>query len=146
MLWKDGNIEMRIWPLDHCPPHVTAVCRADNWTARFEFSMVTDDVSLLDVKPLSNAPDKKLIRYLGGDVLANRMLCRREWWRFHQDACLHNKPVTGSPGGQIALCDPATTQPAGLIVAGTGIYIAGHGVRAMVDWGNGITVELLKEV
>jgi hypothetical protein len=46
MLWKNGNIELRIWPLDHCPPHVTAVCRADAWTARFEFSMVTDEVSL----------------------------------------------------------------------------------------------------
>lgn len=48
MLWKSGNIELRIWPLDHCPPHVTAICRADAWTARFVFSMVTDDVSLWD--------------------------------------------------------------------------------------------------
>ena len=56
MLWKHGNVALRIWPLDHCPPHVTAVCRADTWTARFQFSMVTEAVSLWDIKPTRNAP------------------------------------------------------------------------------------------
>jgi hypothetical protein len=72
MLWKSGSVELRIWPLDHCPPHVTAVCRADAWTARFVFSMVADTVSLWDVKPLRNAPTLAVLKGLASQIHANR--------------------------------------------------------------------------
>ena len=71
LLWKTGTVEMRIWPNDHCPPHVTAVCRPDSWTARFVFSMLTDDVSLWDIKPKQNAPSYGVVCQLANDIHAN---------------------------------------------------------------------------
>jgi hypothetical protein len=146
MLWKSGNVELRIWPLGHCPPHVTAVCRADNWTARFEFSMVTDRVSLIDVKPLQNEPALTLLRTLAHQVLNNRQNCHAEWWRMQQTACLDNKPVERLLDGNVVLSDAASTLGTGTVVKGSGLYLAGQGVQVRVRWNSGITKEILTEV
>ncbi|MCA8312593.1 hypothetical protein LGM90_29210 [Burkholderia sp. AU28942] len=151
LLWTTGNIEMRIWPHDHCPPHVTAVCRPEGWTARFVFSMLTDDVSLWDIKPKRNAPAFGVVQQLAQEVLTQRVQCRLGWWKYQQHqygVCLDNAPVCGAPGGTIVLWEPHAGQatPDGVIVAGTGVYVAGMGVSAQIDWGHRVTAELLKEV
>ena len=150
LLWRSGNIEVRVWPLDHCPPHVTAVCRADNWEARFEFSMVSDDVSVWSITPKSNAPSKSVIDAIAQDVHQRRAQCRAAWWKYQQHGhgvCLDNAPVSRTPSGAVVLWDPLSGKsPAGTIMPRTGIYLAGHGVRADVNWGSQVTTELLKEV
>lgn len=125
MLWKSGNIELRIWPLDHCPPHVTAVCRADAWTARFEFSMVSDQVSLWDVKPLRNASTLAVLNRLADQIHDNRLMCRTFWWQMQQTVCLDNAPVHKQPGtGDIRL-SPAGSQGTGTVLKRSGIYLPG---------------------
>lgn len=145
MLWKSGNVELRIWPLDHCPPHVTAVCRADAWTARFEFSMVTDAVSLWDVKPQRNAPPLALLNKLASQVHQKRRACRAEWWRLQQTVCLDNAPVARQ-GARGAVLLPSGAAGGGIVVKGSGVYIAGQGVQLRVNWGASTTTEWLKEV
>jgi hypothetical protein len=147
MLWTSGNIELRIWPLDHCPPHVTAISRADKWTARFEFSMLTDVVTLLDVKPKQNAPTRSVLNGLSAQVHVKRLTCRAEWWRLHQTVCLDNASVTRLANGSVVLAGsgPAAI-PSGNVMKGTGIYMSGQGVQVRVDWGGHMTTELLQEV
>ena len=146
MLWKSGNIELRIWPLDHCPPHVTAICRADAWTARFEFSMVTDNVSLWDVKPLRNAPTLAVLNRLATQVHCHRAACRTGWWQMQQTACLDHAPVRRSRGTSDVVLAPPSGTGTGLIVKGSGIYVPGQGVQVRVNWGTSVTAEWLKEV
>ena len=145
MLWKSGNVELRIWPLDHCPPHVTAVCRPDAWTARFQFSMVAEDVSLWDVKPLRNAPSLRMLNGLAEQIHANRLLCRTFWWQTQQTLCLDNAPVQRSAeSGAVSLL-PAGSTGAGFVVKGSGVYIPGEGVQVRVNWADSITTEWIKE-
>ena len=145
MLWKSGNVELRIWPLDHCPPHVTAICRADAWTARFEFSMVTDAVSLWDIKPKRNAPVLGLLNKLARQVHQNRLACREAWWRLQQTVCLDNAPVKRR-GTLSTVLLPSGAAGDGAVVKGSGVYLPGQGVQVQVDWGSSTTMELLKEV
>ncbi|MDR0777418.1 MAG: hypothetical protein LBE81_12395, partial [Azonexus sp.] len=133
-----------IWPLDHCPPHVTAVCRADDWTARFEFSMVTRDVSLWDIKPRQNAPTFATIKRLAGQVDKNLSVCRDAWWRLQQTVCLDNAPVRRL-GKEVVVLPPGDAGE-GTVVKGSGAYFSGQGVQARVDWGSSVTVEWLKEM
>ena len=145
MLWKSGNIELRIWPLDHCPPHVTAICRADAWTARFEFSMVADTVSLWDVKPMRNAPTLAVLNKLAEQIHDNRLMCRSSWWRMQQTVCLDNAPVHRGATAQASLL-PAESAGAGTVVKGSGVYLPGQGVHVRVDWGTSVSTEWFKEV
>lgn len=144
MLWKSGNVELRIWPLDHCPPHVTAVCRPDGWTARIEFSMVTDTVSLWDIKPKKNAPTFAVINRLAGQVHKNLLACRDAWWQMQQTVCLDNSPVHRRGVSDVVLL-PAGAAGQGTVVKGSGVYIPGQGVQVRVNWGASATVEWLKE-
>ena len=145
MLWKSGSVELRIWPLDHCPPHVTAVCRADAWTARFVFSMVADAVSLWDVKPLRNAPALAVLNGLARQIHDNRLLCRASWWRMQQTVCLDNAPVRRGEADQVSLV-AAASLGAGTVVKASGVYVPGQGVRVRVNWGATETTEWLSEV
>ncbi|WP_324809885.1 hypothetical protein [Ralstonia pickettii] len=145
MLWKSGNIEFRIWPLDHCPPHVTAICRANNWTARFKFSMVTDTVSVWDIKPEQNAPTWTVINKLAGQVHKNLSACRDAWWRMQKTVCLDNAPVKRRGKKDVVVLSPGTAG-SGRVVKGSGIYVSGKGVQARVNWGTSTTVELLTGV
>lgn len=123
MLWKNGNVELRIWPLDHCPSHVTAVCWADDWTARFEFSMVTEAVSLWDVKPKHHAPALALLNKLAKQIRQNRLACREAWWRLQQTVYLDNAPVKRGAKGMVLL--PAGVVGHGIVVKGSGVYLPG---------------------
>lgn len=125
MLWTYRNIEARIWPLDHCPPHVTFVSRAGNWTARFRFCMFSTRIEIWDIKPLRNAPSWKLINELAHQVDKNLASCRNEWRSLHKDVCLDNKEVERAGPGLVRLGTIAT--PTGKIIAKSGTYRpAGH--------------------
>ena len=135
MLWKHANIEARIWPNDHCPPHVTFVCRADVWTARMAFSMVDSTVSLIDVKPLKNAPSLALLDLLAHQLADHQQLCRDVWWRLQATVCLDNKRVVRC--GPTAVKLGMGAKPVGTVVAGSGVYAAGK-VSATVIWPTGV--------
>jgi hypothetical protein len=147
-LWTYKNIEARIWPLDHCPPHVTFVCRADAWTARIEFSMVNEDVRLMDVKPQVNAPAQALINELANQVLGRIRTCRKEWWRVHQSACIDNKPVRKISANEVSLSGSAGQR--GVVVAKSASYQRlpkrpGFHVVASIRWTSGTTkMEVVK--
>lgn len=120
MLWTYRNIEARIWPLDHCPPHVTFVSRAGNWTARFKFCMFSSRIEIWDIKPLKNAPSWNLINELANQVDKNLVSCREEWWSFHKDVCLDNKEVERAGPGIVRLGNVVT--PVGKVIAKSGRY------------------------
>jgi hypothetical protein len=152
-MWRSvNNIEMWVWRQDECPPHVTAVCRPDHWTARFQFSMIDDYVELLDMRWLNNPPPRPLIQALAIDVQNNRHICRADWLNFHGDPCLDDHPVQGSPGSVSLFFPNATHLPgsvqSGTVVAGSAVYQFGIGADIEVAWnGNGTTnAEFVKEV
>lgn len=120
-LWRHRNVEAHIWPLDHCPPHVTFVCR-DGWTARMRFSMVEDSyVELWDIKPVDiPPPSSRLLNLLAHQLLDHLGACRAEWWRTQATVCLDNKDVKRAGAKRVRLCDRAHSQ--GRIVAGSGAY------------------------
>jgi len=120
MLWTYRNIEARIWPLDHCPPHVTFVSRAGGWTARVRFSMFSGGIEIWDIKPLRNAPAWALINELANQVDTNLGQCRDDWWSIHKDVCLDNKDVERAGPGQVRL--GTTVPPLGKVVAKSGKY------------------------
>lgn len=149
MLWTYRNIEARIWPLDHCPPHVTFISRAGNWTARVIFCMVSSHVEIWDIKPLKNAPSWNLINELASQVARNLSLCREEWWRLHKDVCLDNKEVERAGPGLVRLGSVAA--PAGKVIAKSGRYQPAdngkaYAVVVKVKWpGNSVTEEQVVE-
>jgi hypothetical protein len=131
MLWAYQNITARIWPNDHCPPHVTFICKADGWTARMEFSMVDTTVQLMDVKPLKNAPGLDLINELARQLAQRRRECRKAWWDAQATVCLDNKKVVRIAPGTVRLgADP---NQGGTVIAKTGKYQA-QTVRVKVLW------------
>lgn len=140
MLWSHKNIGARIWPNDHCPPHVTFVCRADHWTARMRFSMVMPAVALWDVKPLSHAPSIKLLNELAAQLHAHLDACRAEWWRTQQTVCLDNHMVFRAANGKVYLgAGPGAAH--GMICAGVARY-ENAAVLARLCWTDGsFTVE-----
>jgi hypothetical protein len=142
MLWTHQNIVARIWPNDHCPPHVTFVCKADGWTARMEFSMVEPTVRLIDVKPVKNAPGLNLINELARQLAQRRRLCRKAWWDTQATVCLDNKQVERAELGTVRLA--ATGHQVGTVVPKSGKYVAKR-VLVKVVWPNGsVTDEIVK--
>jgi hypothetical protein len=112
--------------------------------------MVSDRVGLIDVKPLQNAPSLPLLpllRSLAAQVLDKRKICRAEWWRLHQTACLDNKFVDKLVDGTVSVADAKSAYfGTGTIVKGSGRYVQGHGVQVRVRWNGGTTKELLTEM
>ena len=122
MLWSYRGIEARIWPLDHCPPHVTFVSRAGNWTARVKFSVHASQVEIWDIKPLRNAPTLGLVNSLVNQVNQRLAACRLAWWTLQQDVCLDNKEVERVSPGVVRL--GAAVVPVGKVIARSGTYRA----------------------
>lgn len=89
--------EIVVFSLDHCPPHVTARHRAENWVARIRFSFVTGAVTLWDVEPLKNAPRLRDINALVDEVRDEIEACRCLWWLVQGTVCLDNRWVDVDP-------------------------------------------------
>ncbi|KLU22048.1 hypothetical protein EOS_32575 [Caballeronia mineralivorans PML1(12)] len=108
--------------------------------------MVTDDVSLRDVKPLRNAPTLTALNRLAKQIHSNRLTCRASWWQIQQTVCLDNAPVQKQRRTKKVLLLPAGSVRTGTAVKSSGIYVPGQGVQARVNWGTSVTTEWLEEV
>ncbi len=139
-LWAHKNIDAWIYMNDHCEPHVTFVCRADDWKARIKFSMVKPAISLVDVKPLKNKPSLSLINRLANQLDAHLDDCRMAWWvTKNGELCIDNKDVERLGKGRVFLDGSTST---GRIVAKSGRYVpkpvgGGHQVTASIRWVDG---------
>jgi len=107
--------------------------------------MVTDTVTLWDVKPMRNAPGLALLNKLARQIHRNRLACRQAWWRMQQTVCLDNAPVKRRGTRDVELM-PSGTVGDGVVVKGSGVYLPQQGVQLRVQWGSVTTTEWLKEL
>lgn len=91
---------------DHCPPHVRARHRGDDWVARAAFSFLDRDVALMSVTPARNTPARRTIGLLLAEIEANVPDCRAVWWAINGTVCLSNQWATVSRSGRIGLAAP----------------------------------------
>ena len=138
-LWTYKNIQAWIYKNDHCEPHVTFVCMADQWKARIRFSMVKTGVELVDVKPLINTPSWALLNRIANQLDQRIEQCRLEWWHTKNgELCIDNRKVERLTVGRVLMDGPA---PLGRIIPRSGRYVAkgggGFHVKASVRWPNG---------
>lgn len=138
MLWAHRNIVAKIWSNDHCPPHVTFICAAEQWTARIQFSMTSAHIELMDIKPLKNAPTRLLVNSLMHQTEQNLAVCRSTWWNKQGTVCLDNQMVIRTSAGVVNVA--GATGDAGTIIAGTGRFVV-KGVVAKVRWQSGEITE-----
>ncbi len=83
---------------DHCPPHVHARHRGEGWIARVRFSYVNSAVALISIAPLRNAPQRRALSLLLGDIQGRLADCRRAWWTTRGTTCLANQWARGGEG------------------------------------------------
>lgn len=88
---------------DHCPPHVHARHRGEDWVARVGFSFVDSAVELISIAPLKNIPRQRVANELLEEIRARLMECRRSWWATRQTSCLTNQWATVPAAGKIEL-------------------------------------------
>lgn len=86
---------------DHCPPHVSARHRGEEWIARVRFSYLSHAVELWSIEPIKNAPTQRSVNGLLNEVQAHLSACRRCWWDTQHTACLENQWVLLSADGSI---------------------------------------------
>jgi hypothetical protein len=145
MGWLNRNVQMHVWPLEHClspigrwdyGPHVTAVCGPEGWIARIAFSMHYDHVYLYDVVAHGRPPKKQVLINLLNDVHQRRFDCRAEWWKNMRSVCLDNAAAVKLMNGVVDIVDAASPQQGvqGRIVSGSGVYRARKEVAIDVIW------------
>ncbi|WP_201727485.1 hypothetical protein [Acidocella sp. C78] len=88
---------------DHCPPHVHARHRGDDWIARIGFLYLGDDVTLLSIAPLKNIPLQRTLNRLLGEVEARLPDCRKAWWEIRRTTCLTNQWARVLDAGAVEL-------------------------------------------
>lgn len=88
---------------DHCPPHIHARHRGDDWIARVGFSYATSAVKLLSIAPLRSVPLQRVVNRLLADVQGNLSACRRSWWMTKHTTCLGNQWAVVLAVGKIEL-------------------------------------------
>ena len=76
---------------DHCPPHVHARHRGEDWIARVGFSYLGNAAELMSIAPLKNAPLRRTMNRLLTDVRAGLPACRRSWWITRRTTCLEQQ-------------------------------------------------------
>jgi hypothetical protein len=123
---------------DHCPPHVSARHRGEEWIARVRFSYLGDKVDLWSIEPIKNAPAQRVINRLLDDVRAQLSSCRRSWWDTQRTVCLENQWVLLSE-------DRLVTQLAGRVPEAKQIVEAIYDTtteRLRLNFSDGTTVEV----
>jgi len=88
---------------DHCPPHVHARHRGENWIARVGFSYVNGAAELISITPLKNAPLHRVLSRLLDDIHARLAECRQSWWMIQETTCLVNQWAAIAATGKIEL-------------------------------------------
>jgi hypothetical protein len=86
---------------DHCPPHVSARHRGEEWIARVQFSYLSNAVELWSIEPIKHAPAQRAINRLLDEVRSQLSACRRLWWNIQRTVCLENQWVLHSADGSI---------------------------------------------
>jgi hypothetical protein len=86
---------------DHCPPHLHARHRGDEWVARVRFSYLNGAVELLSVEPLKHTPPQRVIKRLLEEVRAQLSACRRAWWDTQRTVCLDDQWARIAADGSI---------------------------------------------
>jgi hypothetical protein len=95
---RDAGISVFAPTRDHCPPHVHCENRQKGWTILLEFSFLTNQVSLYEVR--GKKPRISEVDAIAEMVAAKLHACRKEWWRIRATTCLDNQtialPATGT--------------------------------------------------
>jgi len=76
---------------DHCPAHVHARHRGEEWIARVSFSYINSTIELMSIAPTRNVPLQRLVNRLLGDIEQRLSDCRRSWWTIRRTTCLTNQ-------------------------------------------------------
>jgi hypothetical protein len=92
---------------DHCPPHIHARHRGDEWVARIKFSYITTMIDLISIAPLRNIPLQRVVNQLLDDVAAHLAVCRRRWWEIRRTSCLVNQWAVIQKSGSIVITGPS---------------------------------------
>lgn len=88
---------------DHCPPHVHARHRGEDWVARVRFSYAESAVELISIAPLRNIPRQRVVNEVLEEIRARLAECRQSWWATRQTCCLTNQWATVPAAGTIEL-------------------------------------------
>lgn len=78
---------------EHCPAHVHAISRNNNWEIKILFSYAGNDVQHLTYEILYGIPLRKHVNAVITEVNNSIYLCRKEWWNFFGDVCLINQTL-----------------------------------------------------
>lgn len=93
---------------DHCPPHVHARHRGEGWIARVRFSYISSVVALISIAPLRNAPQRRALNLLLGDIQDRLAGCRQAWWTTRRTTCLANQWAKEREGTIELLSEPTS--------------------------------------
>lgn len=93
---------------DHCPPHVHARHRGEEWIARVKFSYVCNAVKLISIAPLKNIPLQRVVNALLDEIQTRQADCRRSWWATRHTTCLAKQWAVISSTEKITLCAERT--------------------------------------
>jgi hypothetical protein len=88
---------------DHCPPHVHARHRREDWIARVAFSFVHGATEVMSIAPLRNMPAQRVLNRLLDDIRDHLADCRRSWWTMRRTTCLANQWAVLRAGNAIDL-------------------------------------------
>jgi hypothetical protein len=95
---RSTGASVYVFSNDHCPPHVSARQRSEDWIARIRFSYLDRRVELWSIEPIKNRPSRSSINQLLAEVQAHLINCRRSWWKVQGTVCLVNQSIfTGKP-------------------------------------------------
>jgi hypothetical protein len=123
---------------DHCPPHVHARHRGEDWIARVRFSYLDSAVALISIAPVKNVPLQRVVNRLLSDVRVRLPDCRRSWWMTRGTTCLanqwaivskpvkielHSKPVPSAKQIAEAEYEPANEQVRVIFRDGTRVQV-----------------------
>jgi hypothetical protein len=125
---------------DHCPPHVSARHRGEEWIARIQFSYLSEAVRLWSIEPIGNAPTQRAINRLLDEVQAQLAACRRAWWETQQTACLEGQWIVISQDGLITPTESRGPEAKQIVRA---IYDADT-KRLWVEFSDGTTAERIE--
>lgn len=88
---------------EHCPPHVHVENEEVLWEARLAFSFVSDEIRLMDVDPVEDAPTTRTIDRIKSAIAVNLPTCRAAWWAMAGTCCLDNRWSRLAPDGRVTV-------------------------------------------
>jgi hypothetical protein len=95
---------------DHCPAHVHARHRGEEWIARVSFSYLSSTIELMSIAPTRNVPLQRVVNRLLGDIEQRLSDCRRSWWTIRRTTCLTNQWAIVPEPGKIELLSESSSE------------------------------------